>query len=197
MPRYFGELIYVPVALAIWSVLLNRSSGERRALLLWAAIPYVVFSVCATKMPGYVMVAAPAIFLVQADVWLWLWRKRQADARPVKRILLGGILVLLAALPARHLLGPTGPLEQRDRNPQSVRVLRQLTSRIDGENAVVFNVEPNIEAMFYTPFIVYPHFPSAAEARTLQQRGYEVYVFSDGSAPLAELPRDVTVIRPE
>jgi 4-amino-4-deoxy-L-arabinose transferase len=196
MPRYFGELIYVPLAIAIWSVLRNGSSAGRRALLMWATIPYVVFSACATKAPGYVMVAAPAIFLVQADVWLWLWRKRQADAQPVKRILFAGILCLLALLPARQLLEPTGPLEKRERNPQRARDVRQLTTRIGAENAVVFNVKANIEAMFYTPYIVYPHLPSAAEARALQQRGYKVYVFGDNSAPLLDLPPDVTVIRP-
>ena len=197
MPRHFGELIYVPVAIAIWSVFRHRSNGARRALLLWAAIPYVLFSACATKEPGYVMVAAPALFLVQADVWLSLWHKRQADAQLATRILLGGLLCLLAVLPARHLLEPTGPLEQRERNPQWVRDLRGLTNRIGAEPAVVFNVEQCIEAMFYTPYVAYPYLPSADQARTLQQRGYKVYVFSDGSAPLSDLPPDVTVIRPE
>ena len=95
MPRFFGELIYVPVAIAIWFVLRRRSSHEQRALLLWAAIPYVVFSICATKAPGYVMVAAPPIFLMQADVWLWLWRKRQAAFQLATRILFGAMLFLI------------------------------------------------------------------------------------------------------
>ena len=197
MPRYFGELIYVPIAIAIWRVLRNRQDGNRRAVLLWAAIPYVVFSACATKAPGYVMVAAPALFLIQADVWVWLWQTRHACVEPAKRVLFGVILFLLAILPARYLLEPTGPLEQRERNPQWIRDLRRLPARIGVGNAVVFNVEKHIEAMFYTPFVAYPHLPSAAEAQTLQQRGYKVYVFSDGSSPLSELPRDVTVIRPE
>ena len=197
MPRFFGELIYVPVAIAIWSVVRGRASPQRRALLLWAAIPYVVFSMCATKTPGYVMVAAPALFLVQADVWLWLWRKRQAASQITKRILLGTVMFLLAVLPARQLLEPTGPLEQRDRNPKWARDLRRLTARIGPENAVLFNVQRNIEAMFYTPYVVYPHLPSAAQARSLQQRGFKTYVFSDGSAPLSDLPPDVIVIRPE
>ena len=51
--------------------------------------------------------------------------------------------------------------------------------------------------MFYTPYIVYPHLPSAAQAETLQRRGYKVYVFSEGVAPLPELPQGVTVIRPQ
>jgi len=197
MPRFFGELIYVPVAIAIWFVLRGRSSPERRALLLWAAIPYAVFSMCATKTPGYVMVAAPALFLVQADVWLWMWQKRQAAPQVTRRILLGALMFLLAVLPARQLLEPTGPLEQRERNPKWARDLRRLTARIGPENAVLFNVRRSIEAMFYTPYVAYPHLPSAAQARSLQQRGFKTYVFSDGSAPLSDLPPDVIVIRPE
>ena len=107
------------------------------------------------------------------------------------------LLLLLAVLPARQLLEPTGPLERRERNPQLMRDLRGLNERIGAERAVVFNVRENIEAMFYTPYIAYPHVPSAAEARTLMQRGYRVYVFSDGSASLPALPPEVTVIRPE
>ena len=197
MPRFFGELIYLPMAIAIWLVLRTGGSSERRALLLWAAIPYVVFSACATKAPGYVMVAAPAIFLVQAEVWLWLLRTRQAASLPAQRVLLGVVLIALAVLPARQLLEPTGPLEQRERNPQWIVDLRQLPKHIGAENAVVFNVEKNIEAMFYTSYIVYPHLPSAAQADSLQRRGYEVYVFSQGVAPLPTLPQGVTVIRPQ
>ena len=197
MPRYFGELIYVPIAVAIWSALRHRIGEGRRALLMWAAIPYVVFSACATKTPGYVMIAAPALFLVQADVWLSLWRKRRAHAQTARRILFAAMLFLLAVLPARHLLEPTGPLEQRERNPKKFRDLRRLTQRIGAENAVVFNVPANIEAMFYTPYVAYPYLPSADQARTLQQRGYKTFVLSDGSAPLSGLPPEVTVIRPE
>ena len=196
MPRYFGELIYVPVAIAIWSVLRHRDGGGRRRLLLWAAIPYAVFSACATKAPGYVMVAAPAIFLLQADVWLWLWKKRQADAPSAKRVFFAVVLLLLAVLPARHLLEPTGPLEKRERNPKWARDLRGLNGQI-AENAVVFNVEKSIEAMFYTPYVVYSHLPSAAQARELHQHGFKVYVFDGGITQLPELPPEVTIIRPE
>jgi 4-amino-4-deoxy-L-arabinose transferase-like glycosyltransferase len=196
MPRFFGELIYVPIAIAIWSALRNRSSPEERSLLLWAAIPYVVFSACATKAPGYVMVAAPAIFLIQAVIWLSLWRRRQPTAHRAQRAALTLLLVLLAVLPARHLLEPTGPLEARQ-EPQWARDLRRLPTVIGAEPAVVFNVYRSIEAMFYTPYVVYPHLPSADQARALQERGYRVYVFDPGSAALPDLPQDVTVIRPD
>ena len=196
MPRHFGELIYVPIAIAIWFVVRDQATGQSRALLLWAAIPYVVFSLCATKAPGYVMVAAPAIFLVQADVWLRLWQRWDAS-QPARRVLFAVLLFLLAVLPARYLLEPRGPLEQRERNPKWVQDLRGLNNRIGSESAVLFNVENNIEAMFYTPYVVYPHVPTADQSRMLNQLGYRVYVVDRGTTLPSEMPPDIILIRPE
>jgi hypothetical protein len=197
MPRFFGELVYVPLAMAVFSVLKGTASAERRATLLWLAIPYLLFSAFATKMPGYVMVAAPAIFLVQAEFWVWLWERRRSQGRSLNRGLLALCLFLLAFFPARHLLGPTGPLEHRDRNPKWVRDLRALNARIGAQQAVVFSIANPVDAMFYTPYIVYEYLPSAAQARALQERGYRVYVFDDGTAFQGQLPAGVTVIRPD
>ncbi len=92
MPRYFGELIYLPV---IWLLVeAGRAcfAGTRRRgsplagdnllpLAVWLLLPYVVFSLAATKLGGYVMVAAPALFLAEAAFWLWLWDQRAPGRR--------------------------------------------------------------------------------------------------------------------
>jgi 4-amino-4-deoxy-L-arabinose transferase-like glycosyltransferase len=46
------------------------------ALATWVLLPYLAFSLAATKLGGYVMVAAPALFIVEAGFWLWLWDRR-------------------------------------------------------------------------------------------------------------------------
>jgi hypothetical protein len=86
MPRFFGELIYLPV---LWllveagrSIIAGRSRGPAGAssiaapLAAWLLLPYLAFSLAATKMGGYVMVAAPALFLTEAAFWFWLWDRR-------------------------------------------------------------------------------------------------------------------------
>jgi hypothetical protein len=156
-----------------------------------------VFSVCATKAPGYVMIAAPALFLLQAHVWLSLWRARQLTVPGGKRVLMGALLFLLAALPARSILGPTGPLEQRERIPVWTEHLRRLKTQIGDRKAVIFNVHENIEAMFYTPYIVYEFIPTASQVADVRAAGYEVFVFENGSAPPHAVPPNATVIRPE
>ncbi len=113
------------------------------------------------------------------------------------RVLLAALLFLLAVLPARSLLGPTGPLERRERNPAWAQQLRALNAQIGDRNAVIFNVRENIEAMFYTPYVVYEFVPTATQVAEVRAAGYQVYVFGDGSAPPQALAPGVVVIRSE
>ena len=43
----------------------------------WIALPYIFFSLIATKMENYVMQAAPAVALIVAAVAVELWRLRK------------------------------------------------------------------------------------------------------------------------
>ena len=182
MPRFFGELVWIPLGAAALLVIKGRGTAAHRALLLWVAVPYTLFSIFATKMPGYVMVAAPAIFILQSDFWLRLRDRRAASPARGRRALLSACLLVLALLPARYLLGPTGPLEYRERNPEWARQLRALNQQIGARRAVIFKVPEHIEAMFYTPYVAYDSPATAAQADHLRRRGYDVYVFTDGVA---------------
>jgi 4-amino-4-deoxy-L-arabinose transferase-like glycosyltransferase len=180
MPRFFGELVWVPLGAAVLLVIKGRGTPAHRALLLWTAIPYALFSIFATKMPAYVMVAAPAIFVLQADFWLRLREQKATAVTRGRRARLAGFLFVLAVLPGRYLLGPTGPLEYRERNPEWARQLRALNGQIGTRRAVIFSVPAHIEAMFYTPYVAYDVPATAAQADDLRRRGYEVYVFANG-----------------
>jgi 4-amino-4-deoxy-L-arabinose transferase-like glycosyltransferase len=182
MPRFFGEVVWIPLGAAVLLVMKGRGTPAHRALLLWTAIPYALFSMFATKMPAYVMVAAPAIFILQADFWLRLRERQAASVTRGRRALLAACLFVLALLPARYLLGPSGPLEYRERNPEWARQLRALNQQIGARRAVIFNVPSHIEAMFYTPYVAYDFPVTAEQAADLRRRGYDVYVFADGVA---------------
>jgi 4-amino-4-deoxy-L-arabinose transferase len=182
MPRFFGELVWIPLGAAVLVLVRHRGTPAHRALLVWIAIPYVLFSMFATKMPAYVMVAAPAIFILQADFWLRLAEQKAVAITRARRVFLAVSLVVLALLPARYLLGPSGPLERRERNPIWTQQLRALNQQIGARRAVIFNVPSHIETMFYTPYIAYDFPPSAAQANEARRRGYTVYLFEDGVA---------------
>ncbi|HYL05823.1 MAG TPA: hypothetical protein VE075_07270, partial [Thermoanaerobaculia bacterium] len=200
MPRYFGELIYLPVAwfLAILAVAAWRSrqalaGGEAAAgatreplrllpLATWLLLPYAAFSLAATKLGGYVMVAAPALFIVQASFWLWLW-----DRRPPRRgaaaALRWVVLLLLPLLQLRYTVERMKVRPGYDRNPPWVRALRELPARLGPGPVVLFHLDRPLEAMFYTPYIAYERLPTPPEVQRLTAAGYRVVVLDAAAAP--------------
>jgi 4-amino-4-deoxy-L-arabinose transferase len=197
LPRMYGELIYIPIVWGLMTWLAGSASLARGVLLVWILLPYALYSSFVTKMPAYVITAAPLLFILQADFWLRLKERFDGAASPVSKSVAAAALVLFGVLPARYLLEPHGPLEYRDRNPQWVRDLRGLNAQIGSSRAVIFNVRSPVEAMFYTPYVAYAHLPTTNQVQQLKSRGYAVFLYHDGSDTLpATRPGNVTVIRP-
>jgi hypothetical protein len=180
MPRFFGELIWIPLAaLAIAAV--REHAPQLRTLLAWILVPYAVFSAARTQLPGYVMTAAPALFLAQAYYWCDLRHRLTGAPDGWRRKAMRAMLVLLALLPARYLLEPTGSFERRERNPAAFRELRTLESRLRlRDDAVIFNMPMPIEAMFYSPYTAYRRMPADREVRALAKEGRTVVIYEAG-----------------
>ena len=104
------------------------------------------------------------------------------------------LLVLLVALPARHLLEPTGSFERRERDPAASRELRTLSHRLGLADAVIFNMPAPIEAMFYSPYTAYDRIPTADEVYAIRAGGRSVVIYEPRGAPV-EIPSDWPVTR--
>lgn len=170
MPFLFGEIVYLPLS---WHtmVALRRRDPRDIALLAWWVVPYAVFSAAATKMPGYVMVAAPALFLIVARFAEMLAEQR--PARPAARIARVAIIVLLVGLPVRYAFERVRPFRSRA-DPAWAHELRAL-GRSARPPCVIFGTPRAIEAMFYTPCTAYPYPAGPEDRAALTGRGYEVY----------------------
>lgn len=197
MPRYFGEIVYLPLG---WFVMLLASNGWRRTsadtsraaipslhlltpVAVWLLVPYVVFSLLATKMDAYIMTAAPAVFLIEALFWLWLIEQRRLPASWPGRALYWAVLALLIVLPTRYTFERLKTSPHYDRNPIWARELRELPARVGLGQAVLFNVDRPIEAMFYTPYPAYEGLPTTAEIAQLRRDGFRVIVLDHGDLP--------------
>ncbi|HMB69071.1 MAG TPA: hypothetical protein VKU85_07155, partial [bacterium] len=196
IPRYFGEL--APLSL-LW-FLSRLPRGERRIerafVAAWWFVPYAFFSAVATRMPGYAMVAAPAIFVMIGCHWVAL-RDRLRGAPGPGRWLAGAACVLLLALPARYGVERVKPLDSPPWDRAEARAMERLGDRLAGPPTVVFRAERPIELMFHADLIAYPQFPSLEEVALAVDRGYRVVVLDHGDAPawLREDPR-VTLLEP-
>jgi 4-amino-4-deoxy-L-arabinose transferase-like glycosyltransferase len=177
LPNFFSELVYIPLA---WAVAMAVTMRSRAFVIvaMWFAIPYLVFSLAHTKMTAYVMIAAPAIFLIEARFWSMLAAARLLWSHRLWRT---ALLVTFAFLPARHILRPGGPFTIRDRHPSWVRQIESLRTQVSAPNPVVFNVPRPIETMFYVPWPAYERVPSLGEVDALSAQGYSVLIFDPDS----------------
>ena len=189
LPRLYGELVAIPI---VWFAVraATRADGRPAAAttLTWFLVPYVVFSLMATKLPAFVATAAPAVFLMQAVFWCHLRDRLQSFGAWTRRFTIV-LLALLALLPARQLLEPTGPLEIRDRFPQWTREMRALRDRLGVEDAVIFNMPRAIEVMFYSPYVAYTRMPANDEVQRLRSRRIAVVVYEPAGTTVA-VPAD-------
>ncbi|HKZ40841.1 MAG TPA: hypothetical protein VJ044_07745, partial [Candidatus Hodarchaeales archaeon] len=155
-------------------------SGDKLPLLVWFILPYLFFSFVVTKMPGYVMIGAPPVFMILSWAF-WDIKKRIQEFKYRKLVIL--TLALFILLPVRYSIERVKPFENKDRNPAWAQELRKIGSRIGAERAVVFNVEHNIEAMFYAKISAYPFIPDQKQIDQAVGRGFKVFIYDDSRIP--------------
>lgn len=146
--RWTGPGGLVAIAYGLW---LARSREEPRFLVAWLAVPLLLFSLSATKMPGYLAPDLPALALLCA--WLardaWRWNPRWAARALAASVPLWAVGATALALP-RTLEVPTGYAEFRERASQL------------GVNDRVFNLRWYPQAMVYSEVWATDGWPSAA-----------------------------------
>ena len=175
----FGELIYIPLIVSFYKVLKKKADWKIITLTLWWVIPVLVFSFAASKRYTYLMLAAPAFFILLSYYWFYFYNLK--DYIRYKWIIYI-LLFLLIALPVRYTVERAKPFIKRERNPEWTIQLRSL-NKIEDENVVLFNIEENIRAMFYTDHTVYKIIPSDEQIKTLTGKGYKVCINNDGNLP--------------
>lgn len=204
VPRHFGELAPAALAWFLWRVLRRREPGPARALAVWLAVPYLVFSLAATKMPGYVLVAAPALLVILAHAGEAL---RRASRRPGWRVpaLVG--LALLVVLPVRQAIDRLKPFNVGDVVAVgAARELRDLATRLPEGRVALFlagdfadGLTRHVDAMFYTGRPAYSALPTQEDVRRLVGEGRTLVIYQRAGAALPpdlEASAGVRVLRP-
>jgi hypothetical protein len=71
--------------------------------------------------------------------------------------------------------------------------LRMLQEKVGVSKAAVFNVEHNIEAMFYARVSAYPFIPTHAQMEEAQSKGFKVFVYDSPEVP-PDIRNDAQVV---
>jgi 4-amino-4-deoxy-L-arabinose transferase-like glycosyltransferase len=192
MPKYFGELVWIPIAAFLVAVVREH---RLRGVAAWLLITYVAFSAARTRMSAFVMIAAPAVFLIQADFWHRL-REWSRGMTGLRRALSGMLLAGLLVLPGRYLLDPANVFERRDRSSEEFNRLRRLDHVLKVPGGVIFNSPMPIETMFYSRFLAYRQLPTGEQVRELKAKGIPIVIYVSEGMPWIPPEWDVIMLRP-
>ena len=173
----YGELIYVPVAWFFWKTFKSGRHYKRWAPAIWVLFPFLFFSFVKTKMQGYTLFTAPALFIITAVFWQYLYTYRH---RFKYKIPVWLTLFLLIALPVRYTLERLNPFQPIAGRPAWVAELKRLEAAHQNRPVVLFNVDYPVEAMFYADLTAYSGIPDADLANRLIGKGYAVLVNDKG-----------------
>jgi 4-amino-4-deoxy-L-arabinose transferase len=191
MPRYFGELIFIPLIFFFYMLKKRKSDLKMLAVSVWLILPYLFFSLVVTKGATYIMISSPAVFLILA-YFCWYLIDNLNLFKHKKLII--ALIILLILLPIRYSLERIKPFKNYDKNPVRVKELRALNNRIEDKNSVLFNVKQPIEAMFYTPFTAYSFMPTQRQIRHVHEKGYKVVILKGDSRLPDYIKNDKSVI---
>ncbi|UPT73429.1 MAG: glycosyltransferase family 39 protein [Elusimicrobiota bacterium] len=165
-----GWLVWPALAAVLAYALKKRSPGVQ-ALLLWVGLPYVFFSLIATKLYSYPCASVAAVCLLAGLAGAAAWRRG-----PLAR---GAVALALLALAVPRLRADySAPVWS---TTYDYAALRAVSLKIGAEpgKKVVLNVKDHKSAqvMYYSGVPAYPDAPTPALVKDLRARGYRVFVF--------------------
>jgi len=167
----FGIVALIAYIWYIRKTVKRPRNYKRIALVIWILIPLLFFSFVKTKMQGYLMFTAPAVLLITALFfqYLWLYRKR-FRYKYVPLV----IIFLLFFFPLWKTVERTKMFSTRERHPEWTKEIKGMREHAGMKPLIIFNTDRPIETMFYIDCTAYPFIPEKGVPDSLEQHGYKV-----------------------
>lgn len=187
--RIWNELIYLALGWFLYKTYKEPQNEKNWVLICWISVPYLLFSMAATKMIAYPLFTAPAIFTVLAMFWWHLYDK-PLKIYGLNQLILTTIIVLAVRYGYERmwLFKDTSFYETET---------QRIKSWNPDSKTVIFNLpERYIETMFYSSVgAAYPFLPDEQQIDSLKQKGYKVWIVrSPNLTPKLLSRRDVLFI---
>ncbi len=171
----WNELVYLPFFWLLYKGV-KKSTQPLLALTTWILLPYLFFTLAATKMPAYTLFCGPAIFITQA---LFLESLDEIRFKSIKVVLTAAFLLLAS----RYCAERVKPFKSYPKAEALRFKIEKLRATYQNPKTALFNVQSKVELMFYTDFIAYGHFPSDQDIQTLSAAGYDIIVLDTPDMP--------------
>lgn len=169
----YGELIYLPIAFQVYQW--HKTKQKINAfLLIWTCMPLILLSLAGTKRSTYILIAAPAYFMVTSIFFFAMVNLYKEKKKILVLILAIGTL----ALPMRYSLERAKPFKTKQVDPWKGKLAQTLEET--KAKVAVYNEPKFLQAMYYFDILAYEKNLTMPQVDSLIQEGYEVYYRRDG-----------------
>lgn len=161
----YGELVYLPlIALAYY--FFKSKKMELLLLLVWIGVPIIFFSFAKTRMQGYILLVAPAIFIATS------YYVEQILKKKTQKKIWQLIALLMFALPIRYSLERIKPFKAEE---QFILEEYNIDSKTNYEKTIFYNCVDPIQIMFFTNcHAAYKNELEKSEILGLEKKGFKV-----------------------
>jgi 4-amino-4-deoxy-L-arabinose transferase len=188
----WNEGIYVIFLFFLYQTFSKRNQSDL-LILAWVLLPYLIFSASATKMNGYVLITAPAVFILMASFCQSVLSFKN---RPLLWQIVIGLILIFAI---RYCIERVKPFQHNPIALQQAAQIKALQSRLpNNAKTLIFNNKISIETMFYTNMISSRNLPSPNDIRIARDHFNTIaiiktpdlpdYLLMDSSLVIFELP---------
>lgn len=181
----WSEFIWVGIAFIVYRAFSQHGKKQKETvilLLIWILIPYVFFTLVQTKMPAYILITAPAMFISLSIFWFDL-NKLAKESISSFRVIARIVQVFLILLSIRYAIERLKPFQKNEAEIQNTASIKALNSRFPDSQVVFFNTRYSMQIMFYTDALSYDRLPTDEDLSILKAKGYKVVVFDSPSLP--------------
>lgn len=186
-------LMLALIGVGIWQL---KNNTYRLFAAITIAFVYVFFSLAATKMLGFTLIAMPVVFVTMSGGLVWikeLW-SQYIKYSFVNHLLLGALilspsmaLLKMDWISSRHSLEAVGSNDNRHGELLELELCHKLNEMYGDQQVVVFNTNITpvgaVQVMFFTDYIAYGHFPSNEDIEKLIEKGYLPVILDRNDVP--------------
>lgn len=173
----WNECIYIIFAWFSIQWFLNPSQKKYYFLGFWILIPYLIFSMSATKMTGYVLFTAPAFFIITSLFII------QNEAYFLKNKYFKYLPIIIIILSIRYSIERVKPFQNTEKLAIEKQQIMNYNKQLNNPKTVIFNTKNFIEIMFYTDFVAYEKLPSQADIESIRKQGYVIAILKSDNLP--------------
>lgn len=179
----FGELIYIPLAMASY-LLIKAFNKNRRfylGLMIWILIPLCVFSMADTKRFTYVLIAAPAFFILVGNVVVHCI---EAYRNHRFKFVFLGVACLMILLPIRYTIERVKFFDLPTTSTTFYAKPASYYEELD-QSSIVFGTPDYVEMMFHTNvYAAYRRIPEQKLIDSLMQQDFKIYFWENDALTL-------------